>query len=428
MAHGNLLGLGSNHGSATVPPHLIGEALSLSTSAIAYHVSAQLAKRFPDKALLQTGDCAFAVEDYAQAGLCTLAAHPALHNEIETTFDGINHTLTKAAKNAWYTVTWQDQQLDVLLMTWTAGWTSSATHWILADTRELAEQFFLAVCEWNSEIRDEVLVFQDGFWSKNPDLFCSIKSATFDNLVLHGTLKHDLQADLVHFFNARTTYETYTVPWKRGILLIGPPGNGKTHAVKALINTLGYPCLYVKSFNSEHATDNGNIHRVFERARQSAPCLLVLEDLDSLINDKNRSFFLNELDGFAANTGIAILATTNHPDRLDPAIVDRPSRFDRKYHFALPGLAERQAYIQLWNTALQPALQLPQAAAATVAERTADFSFAYLKELFLSAMMSWINLPQPAAMESVILAQIDVLREQMISQAEQARSLHQPDA
>ena len=69
---------------------------------------------------------------------------------------------------------------------------------------------------------------------------------------------------------------------------------------------------------------------VFDKAREMAPCLLVLEDLDSLINDRNRSFFLNQLDGIEGNDGLLVLTTTNHPERLDPALSDRPSRFDRK--------------------------------------------------------------------------------------------------
>ena len=69
---------------------------------------------------------------------------------------------------------------------------------------------------------------------------------------------------------------------------------------------------------------------VFDKARQLAPCVLVLEDLDSLINDKNRSFFLNQLDGLQSNDGLFIIGTTNHFDRLDPGLNSRPSRFDRK--------------------------------------------------------------------------------------------------
>lgn len=70
--------------------------------------------------------------------------------------------------------------------------------------------------------------------------------------------------------------------------------------------------------------------QVFGKARAEAPCVLILEDLDSLINDKNRSFFLNQLDGLENNDGLLVIGSTNHYDRLDPAITKRPSRFDRK--------------------------------------------------------------------------------------------------
>lgn len=69
---------------------------------------------------------------------------------------------------------------------------------------------------------------------------------------------------------------------------------------------------------------------VFDHARQMSPCVVILEDLDSLINDSNRSFFLNQLDGLTGNNGLLIIGTTNHFDRLDPGLSNRPSRFDRK--------------------------------------------------------------------------------------------------
>jgi AAA+ superfamily predicted ATPase len=124
---------------------------------------------------------------------------------------------------------------------------------------------------------------------------------------------------------------------------------------------------------------------------------------------------LNELDGFAGNDGILTLATTNHPERLDPAIVDRPSRFDRKYPFDLPGGDERLRYISQWNASLRPALHLSPEAVERVGLQTDGFSFAYLKELFLSATMRWIESGEAGSMDAIMAEQVPVLHDQMAS-------------
>ena len=76
--------------------------------------------------------------------------------------------------------------------------------------------------------------------------------------------------------------------------------------------------------------EEGAMQEVFKKARSLAPYVIILEDLDSLINDRNRSFFLNQLDGIESNDGLLVIGTTNHFDRLDPGLSTRPSRFDRK--------------------------------------------------------------------------------------------------
>ncbi len=81
---------------------------------------------------------------------------------------------------------------------------------------------------------------------------------------------------------------------------------------------------------SGYMGEEGSMAAVFDKARQLAPCVLILEDLDSLINDGNRSFFLNQIDGLQGNDGLLVIGTTNHFDRLDPGLSSRPSRFDRK--------------------------------------------------------------------------------------------------
>lgn len=422
---------------------LIREALGLPVNAIDYHIGQYLAERYPDKEIVEGGDTFFNVEDFAQSGQCSLTPDPIVYNQVVTRWRG--HTLDSASsmylsmrfgqfipskseeteedvfehlKNGWFTVEWQGHTFEILTIRYSDGFHGQIYHyWIIADHKEDARDFIRVVSYWNAEVRGEVLVFSSGRWRKDARLFKSIKGATFDNLILKGEMKETIQRDMQHFFSARETYDRYGIPWKRGILFVGPPGNGKTHAVKAIINAMQQPCLYVKSFRSEHVTDEDNISTVFDRARKSAPCILVLEDLDSLLNAHNRSFFLNELDGFASNAGIVTLATTNHPERLDPAILDRPSRFDRKYPFDLPEQPERLAYIQMWNASLNESLRLSEEGMQKLSELTDGFSYAYLKELFLSAMMRWIGEAEQGTMEPTMVDQIEVLRTQMVSAA-----------
>ena len=115
-----------------------------------------------------------------------------------------------------------------------------------------------------------------------------------------------------------------------------------------------------------------------------------------------------------------VIATTNHPERLDPAILERPSRFDRKYTFALPAPAERAAYLGHWNTALEPELRLSAAGLAEIVALTEGFSFAYLKELLVSSMMRWIANPQAGQMDTAMRTQALLLREQ-IDRADRSR-------
>ena len=112
-------------------------------------------------------------------------------------------------------------------------------------------------------------------------------------------------------------------------------------------------------------------------------------------------------------TAIAITTTTNHPERLDPSILDRPSRFDRKFYFELPAADERLRYARRWSDALQTEMRIDERALTEVVRLTDGFSFAYLKELFVSAMMEWINSPGPKAMGTVLPERVARLREQM---------------
>jgi len=391
--------------------NFIRDALHKPDDYIAYHVGRELAELYPGKAIMEGATGYFDLDGFVRAKKCELVHELSLFNHIRTEWTGKGKTLRRRVTNSWMNVLWKDQLLDVILLTFGERCYPSRHQWIVADTIQQCEAFFAEVCEWSAEVRGEVLVFQDGEWERNKELLAAIKAATFDNLILRGSLKDDIQSDLVQFFAARETYERYHIPWKRGVLFTGPPGNGKTHTVKALINQLQKPCLYVKGFKSEYATDQENIALVFERARMATPCMLVFEDLDAMLDDTSRSLFLNELDGFETNSGIVVLATTNHPERLDPAIVDRPSRFDRKYHFEPPAQEERHAYIGAWNKQLEPELRLCEFKTTEVVQLTEGFSFAYMKELFLASMMQWME--KRTSMGEVMIDQARRLRQQL---------------
>lgn len=144
-----------------------------------------------------------------------------------------------------------------------------------------------------------------------------------------------------------------------------------------------------------------SIGMIFGFARRNAPCLLVLEDLDSLIDDNVRSYFLNEVDGLTSNDGIMMIGSTNHLDRLDPGLAKRPSRFDRKFLFDKPDEHARILYAEYWRnkllgklenpnatTATKESIEFPKAMCPEVAKITYGFSFAYIQEAFVASLLA----------------------------------------
>ena len=144
------------------------------------------------------------------------------------------------------------------------------------------------------------------------------------------------------------------------------------------------PSLYVKS-----APRTWDIRNIFSLAREFSPCLLIFEDIDTIVTPSSRSYFFNEVDGLENNDGLFMVASTNHLDQLDPGLSSRPSRFDRKYLFPLPDLGERILYCEYWRKKLKskPTIKFPERLCTAIAEITEDFSFAYLKEAFVATLL-----------------------------------------
>src|SRR5580692_2219286 len=103
---------------------------------------------------------------------------------------------------------------------------------------------------------------------------------------------------------------------------------------------------YVHSYSHSFSGPEYSLDLIFSKARATAPCYLVFEDLDSMVTDSVRSFFLNQVDGIANNDGICMVGSTNHLERLEPGISKRPSRFDRKYYFPNPDFEQRKEYAE----------------------------------------------------------------------------------
>jgi hypothetical protein len=149
------------------------------------------------------------------------------------------------------------------------------------------------------------------------------------------------------------------------------------------------PTLYVRSLASFGGPEY-SLQAIFQKAREAAPCYLVFEDLDSIVNDSVRSYFLNEVDGLKSNDGILMVGSTNHLDRLDPGISKRPSRFDRKYYFPDPDFEQRVAYAKFWQGKLKSNedLEFPDKLCSAIAKITDKFSFAYIQEAFVASLLA----------------------------------------
>lgn len=260
-----------------------------------------------------------------------------------------------------------------------------------ADADALVE----AATRWFNSTHNEILVFDRGFWLPDKELFESIQDATWSDVILDQAKKNALINDVDSFFNGEKHYKEFSVPWKRGIIFYGPPGNGKTISLKALMHSLStrsnpsVELLYVKSFNSFMGPE-ASIAAIFQKARALAPAILVFEDIDSLVSVSVRSYFLNAVDGLESNHGILMVGTTNHLERLDPGIANRPSRFDRKYFFDVPDWDERVQYCEFWRRKLRGngKVAFPKVLCGMIADITEEFSFAYLKEAFVASLLA----------------------------------------
>jgi chaperone BCS1 len=152
-----------------------------------------------------------------------------------------------------------------------------------------------------------------------------------------------VRTDFELFFEREEWFRQHNLPYRRGYLLWGPPGNGKSYAIRVMA---AHPHIQPYTLDlSEVEEKSSDVHQLFERAAANTPALVILEDLDRAFptegkqtRERTVSFqtLLNCLDGVGTQDGVIVVATANDPTCLDPAILKRPGRFDRVVHFRNP--------------------------------------------------------------------------------------------
>jgi hypothetical protein len=205
------------------------------------------------------------------------------------------------------------------------------------------------------------------------------KDHTWDDLFLPSGIKDEIRGLVENFLASQEFYVKNRIPWKRGILLYGKPGNGKTSLIRTIISHYNFkPVTIVPEANNEA------VREAFTYAEEQSPSLLYFEDLDSLLEKSiDTSSFLNLMDGISAKNGLLIIATANDVKKLKSNITDRPSRFDRKFEIPLPNTEMAYIYLKRWFGNLISANKCRDLAKYAAKY---EFSYAYLKELYISAM------------------------------------------
>ncbi|GJE84991.1 P-loop containing nucleoside triphosphate hydrolase protein [Phanerochaete sordida] len=327
-----------------------------------------------------------------------------------------------------FSVAWENWDFTFYTMQYLHGPFEQSQNFLLFEGNEEPARALLAAAgSYTQSLHEEIFVFDSGFWQKDHKLWLEVQKANWDDVILKDEFKKGLQKDVFGFFDSEDMYHDLGIPWKRGIIMHGPPGNGKTISMKAIMKQAdenNYAPLYVRSFRSWKG-DEGAMVDVFEHARRMAPCVVILEDLDSLINPSNRSFFLNQLDGLDSNDGLLVIGTTNHLENIDPSLRNRPSRFDRKFKFDNPDSEERKLYVQYWQHKLSPnkEIDFPESLADEIVDTTDKFSFAFLKEAFVSALVTLAGYEgdKKPTFASEIKEQISALRKQLNNDASDAQ-------
>ncbi len=191
----------------------------------------------------------------------------------------------------------------------------------------------------------------------------------------------------------------------RGVLLVGPPGTGKTLTARALAEELGVNYIAIvgpEVMGKYYGEAESRLRAIFEKASRSAPCIIFIDEIDSLAPDRGKvegevekrlvAQLLSLMDGFAKTKGVIVLAATNRPDHLDPAL-RRPGRFDREVQFRVPDRDGRYDILRILTRAMPLAADVDLGA---IADQAVGFVGADLKALCQKAAYSALRRAVPS--------------------------------
>ncbi len=232
--------------------------------------------------------------------------------------------------------------------------------------------------------------------------------------------KENLQ-EIVNYLHDPKQYEEIGASMPKGILLVGPPGTGKTMLAKAVAGESNVPFFsisgseFVEMFVGMGAS---KVRDLFKQAKEKAPCIVFIDEIDAIGQKRNSgniggndereqtlNQLLTEMDGFEGNTGVIILAATNRPDSLDPALT-RPGRFDRRVPVELPDLKGREEILKVHAKKVKIA---PGVDFNTVARMASGASGAELANIVNEAALRAVRAGRKSVTESDLEESIEVV-------------------
>ena len=220
--------------------------------------------------------------------------------------------------------------------------------------------------------------------------FITIEDVGWDDVVLSNEQRESFEKNVVNFIKHIDYFADKKLPTSRGCLLTGPPGTGKTLTCSAIMNQIESSIIYI---TSDDIGERGQIAELYEIARQISPTIVIVEDIDTLGGiDRQKAGgdhpllgeFLNCLAGVESNSGVITIATTNFPQHLDKALVDRPGRFDFRIDFGLPDDKLRKWILKKYLTTFDH----QDIDFKPLIKQTEGMTGAHLKEMVMTAYMN----------------------------------------